>query len=59
MIKVLIEFMDGKKKDFYAEEGYCPTAQGRLIYWVQVETGDTISYPVSRISEVIEQDVPE
>lgn len=58
-VKVMIEFTDGKKKEFYALSSYDSTADGRLLYWTEEKTEDVISYPVSRIAEIIEKEVKE
>jgi hypothetical protein len=55
MVKVLIEFTDGRKKEFYASGSYDSTADGRILYWTEENTDDIISLPVSRISEIIEK----
>lgn len=55
MIKVFIEFINGKTDVFYAEGSFESTAQGRIVYWTQ-DGGKLVSYPVDVIFSIKEQD---
>ena len=59
MIRVILTLQGNSMEQFYAEDSYQDTSEGRVLYWREEKTGDLISYPISEIKKIVEQDIEE